>query len=288
MRRVLRIWPLYLLIVGLSLFILPHLSLFELPSYPIYVVQSNIWLKVFLYLFFFANLVLALLGFVPYASQTWSIGTEEQFYLIWPIIVKYIKKNRYILFIGIIVIYHAFKIFIYSDYSYFLPYLEIIKAFWDGFAIDNMAVGALFAFILYKKDKILKLLYHPLFHISSITFFAFLYLNPDSFEHIQSLKYPFLYGILIINLASNSKFTGILESKPTNYLGQISYGLYMFHPIAITIAIKLAIHTGTNSNILIYFISIVLSVGISSFSYNYFESYFLKYKNRYAIIKSGK
>lgn len=101
-RRILRIWPLYLLIVVLSLFVLVHFNIFTWPGFDIETVQSNIFWKLGLFMLFFSNLVLVYFGIIPYASQTWSIGTEEQFYLVWPIIIKVIKKYRLLLMVAIV------------------------------------------------------------------------------------------------------------------------------------------------------------------------------------------
>jgi peptidoglycan/LPS O-acetylase OafA/YrhL len=47
-----------------------------------------------LYLLFLPNLLLFGFGIiVPYASQSWSVGVEEQFYLIWPLLMKFFKNK---------------------------------------------------------------------------------------------------------------------------------------------------------------------------------------------------
>jgi peptidoglycan/LPS O-acetylase OafA/YrhL len=116
MRRILRIWPLYFLIVFLAFFVLPHISLFILPGYGKDVIYSNLFLRLFLYAIFLPNVVQPLLGIVPYVSQTWSIGTEEQYYLIWPIILKYIKNHRIALMLLIIILYFVIGYFLYTPY----------------------------------------------------------------------------------------------------------------------------------------------------------------------------
>ena len=93
-RRALRIWPLYFLVVILSLFVLPYITILNLPGYDATVTQTFLGYKLLLYIFFFANIVFAIFGLVPYCAQSWSIGTEEQFYLVWPILLKYMGGGR--------------------------------------------------------------------------------------------------------------------------------------------------------------------------------------------------
>tara|TARA_B100000809_G_scaffold141390_1_gene138972 strand:- start:1301 stop:1816 length:516 start_codon:yes stop_codon:yes gene_type:complete len=103
LRRILRIWPLYYLIIFLVFFVLPNIEIFTFPGHGKDVIYSNLFWKLILFAIFFPNLVLSLLGIVPYASHTWSIGVEEQHYFIWPIILKYIKKYRVLLMFVIVV-----------------------------------------------------------------------------------------------------------------------------------------------------------------------------------------
>jgi peptidoglycan/LPS O-acetylase OafA/YrhL len=60
---------------------------------------------------------------------------------------------------------------------------------------------------------------------------------PYGFKEFYSL----LFGIIILNFAANRDIGISLESKLLNYLGKISYGIYMFHPIGIVLSIQLAL-----------------------------------------------
>ncbi len=286
-RRILRIWPLYLLIVLSSLFILPHINILLWPGYSLETTQAHLGWKLLLYLFFFANLVLSMFGVIPFASQTWSVGTEEQFYFVWPVIVKYIKKHRALLFIAIIVAYNLCYLFINTPHSNFVPYKHVIKAFVNGFAIDNMAIGGLIAYCLYKNKPILKYIVNIYTFILALGLIVGILIHPIFTPYINHVKFPILFAVLIVNLAANPALSKVLEHKALNYLGSISYGLYMFHPIAVTIAIKMAIYNHSQSNYIIYPISIVLSILISAISLKYFENNFLKLKHKFSIIKSG-
>lgn len=289
MRRILRIWPLYLAIVLLSLFVFPHVGILSIPGYPIEVVQSNLYLKLFLYLFFFANLVLSLLGVIPYASQAWSIGTEEQFYLVWPLIIRFIKKNRLILMIGIVVFYNFINLVLASPVSSSVPYHTIIRAFWSGFKIDTMAIGGFFAVLLFTNQlpQLLKLFKNRIAFNLAILFVAISYIFGMYYPYINNIVYSGCYAIIILNFAANPNIKINLENKLMNSLGNISYGLYMIHPLAIVLTIKFAQKYELLTNWFLYPASVLFTIALAYISYHKYEKYFLRFKTNFSVIKSG-
>ena len=286
-RRILRIWPLYYLIILLALWILPNVSIFTLPGFGKNVIYKDLFLKIILYVIFFPNLVLSLLGVVPYASQTWSIGAEEQYYLVWPIILKNVKKYRIILMILIVLLYLFIALILSSHYSDIIPYKYVLKAFWSSFNIDCMAIGGFFAILLFQKSKYLKIFMNKYLFYSVIVFVCALMINGIYIPYINYEFYASLFGIIILNFAANDKIKISLENRWLNYLGKISYGLYMYHPIGIILSIKIAIFINYTTNWLLYPLSVILTILISAISYKYYESIFLKYKVKYSKVVSG-
>jgi len=297
-RRILRIWPLYFLIITLGLLILPNIPLFDIPDYEKATVYKNLIGKIALYIFFLPNLVSPLLGIVPYSAHTWSIGTEEQFYLTWPVLLKSIKKYRLPLMFIIIAGYLLVARALYSSRTDFLPIKEAIFEFWPTFNIDCMAIGGFFALILHTKNPLLKffqnkyVIYFALalviLLIGNGVYFPILYINHLKFQYFYKEFYAFWFGIIILNFASNPEIPFSLEAKPLKYLGKISYGLYMYQPIGIALAFHIAVLTPGIFNPILYILSIAFTVGIAALSYKYFESYFLQFKRRFSIIASGE
>jgi len=297
LRRILRIWPLYFLIVIVAMVILPNVSMFTLPGYDRATIYEDLPSKVFLYIFFLPNLVSPLFGVVPYASLTWSIGTEEQFYLIWPLILKTIKKYRLALMFIIVAGYLMFARALFSDRTNFLAYKYEINAFWQSFNIASMAIGGFFAMLLHSKNPALKFFLNNYLFYFVLGFTSWLLYHGVYFPHItvNDLPFPYLYkefysfwfGIIILNFAANKDNIINLEQKPIRYLGKISYGLYIYHPIAIVAALHATRRLGTDSNIIIYALSLLLTVLLAGLSYKYFESYFLNFKPNFTSIASG-
>jgi peptidoglycan/LPS O-acetylase OafA/YrhL len=285
LRRVFRIWPLYFFIVILTLLVVPNIAYFELPNLDTSNVFQHMGWVVLLMLLILPNVVLTSFGIVPYGNQTWSIGSEEQFYLIWPVLMKYLK-NKWILIISTIVIYHTVR--------YSLNHLQLegfakgFRGFWNTFHVDIMAVGAAFALIHFKGyNFITKVISHW-----SVQAIAWLGLAVAiwkglwfGFFHYQ--VFAVLFGIVIYNLATNAYSLIKLEFAPLNYLGKISYGLYMYHPFAIVIAIHTCQAMGYSHYVVLYPLAIALTVGISAVSYRFLETPFMSMKKKYTRVESG-
>ena len=286
-RRVLRIWPLYFLILVLAFLILPNINLFTWPGFGKEIIYKDLLLKLFLYAIFFPNLVISLLGIVPYASHTWSIGTEEQYYLIWPVILKHFRKYRMILMLFILVFYLFIENLLATNYSNFLPHKEVIKMFWSTFNIDCMAIGGIYAILLFQKSKFLTFLLNNYLFYATIILVLFMMIKGVYVKHFHYEFYSILFGIIILNFAVNDKIKISLENRVLNYLGNISYGLYMYHPIGIVLSLAIAMSINLTTNWFIYPFSFLITIMLAGLSYKYFESFFLKFKTKFSNIISG-
>ena len=286
-RRILRIWPLYFFIVFLALAILPKIPMFVLPDYDNEYVYRHLLKKVLLFLFFLPNLVSPLAGIVPYAAQTWSIGTEEQFYLAWPVVMKHIKKHRIALMLLIIFGYILVARALWSSHSDFLPFKGYINTFWLVFNIDCMAIGGFFAILLHSKNRFLKYVNNNYVFYSSLIVVSYMLSKWIKIEHLYKESYALFFGLIILNLAANPNIHIKLEAGFIKYLGKISYGLYMYHPIGIVLALTFLRSAGLLSDYVIYPLGLALSIAIAALSYEYFESFFLNLKTKYSTVKSG-
>jgi len=300
-RRVLRIWPLYFLIVILGLFILPQFSFFDIPIWSDNV-SNNLGLKVFFFFLILPNIAALITFPVPYAAQTWSIGVEEQFYLIWPWIINYSKK-----YLSVLLFIIVFLFMIRNSVEYFYQEAvnnttnktdhKLVKALFhyvDHLRIGCMAIGGIGSYLLFfKKEKQLLLIYHPLVQWFTWLLIILLLYTGYIFPFIHHEFFAILFLIIVINISSNKKSIVTMENTFFNFLGKISYGLYMYHNIAIVICIKLlAGKAGLKfetiySNAILYVLSFALTIAMAWLSFNYFEKVFLKFKHLFTKVKSG-
>ena len=88
----------------------------------------------------------------------------------------------------------------------------------------------------------------------------------------------------------------IIKNRLLNYLGEISYGLYMYHMICITGILYLfnrfhleeKIHQNNITAILICLMVLLSTIIIAHISYQYMETYFIRKKGAFRSFTSGK
>ena len=291
-RRVLRIWPLYYLIVIIGFFVLPRFDLFHI-SYLEKSFSENFESNLLLYILILPNLAFSLFPAVPNIGQLWSIGVEEQFYIMWPWLIsksKNIIKTLIIFTLSLILLKFLILILgnFYSDTNWYQP-LKLTVAMSK---FECMAIGGIGAYLLFSKRTILNFAYNKFVLVISIILIPVLiYLTPDKLQDGVHLVYSFLFLIIILNV-SNKNQNNKFDNKVFNYLGGISYGIYMYHFMIITAVLYVCKkYFSTNSelftNSFIYAFTIVLTIGISGLSYRFIERPFIALKAKYSQIKSG-
>jgi len=294
-RRIFRIWPLYYLIIFLGIFVLPHFNFFYIPYLSDHV--NDFWgLKLFVFLFFLPNVADMLFRSAPapFINQTWSVGVEEQFYLLWPWIVKYSKNILKVLLI-IIGTYFAIRttFFVWHINTPDNKVVSDINYFWEYFCIDDMALGGIMAWILYyKKEKALKFLFHKYTQIVTYLVIVFLAVRGISVPFVTFEVYAVPFAVMIINLAANKNTLVTFDFKVLDYLGKVTYGLYMYHGIAIIFGIRAVLAWIPKehlvlSNVVLYLVTFGSCILMTILSYELYENPFLKAKMKYSKIISG-
>lgn len=293
MRRILRIWPLYYLLLILGFLILPNIAFMDTGNLS-HMMHKYFWPQLILNIFLLPNLGRACFTALPFNGMAWSIGVEEQFYFIWPILIKKSKKPlkviimiiiAYIMcFFGAREVKHIFTNYAISSFTNYLP--NII----GYIQIDCMAIGAIGAYLLFYNKRLIQFVFSPLFQFITfvgIFIIIFFYNNKLFSNEIAS----FFFCSLIINVAANKNTFLKLENKVFHYLGKISYGIYMYHSIIIIAMVNLfrKFHLGHNIiEILgLHLLCLIITVGISAVSYRYFENIFLKLKLKRTKVLSG-
>ena len=149
-----------------------------------------------------------------------------------------------------------------------------------------MAVGGLFGWMVFaKKKSALLFLHHPLVQAATYGLLIYFFWTSAHKPIFNYMGHAVLFGILILNVATNPRSFIRLRSRPFDFLGNISFSIYMFHEVAIQIT--LAVFGRAIPNALLYTVSLTLAILIASATYLWFERPFLRLKSRFTIVQNA-
>jgi peptidoglycan/LPS O-acetylase OafA/YrhL len=291
-RRILRIWPLYYLCVFVGFI---GFGILKKMSGEVVMENANPWY----YLFFGANFdIMHTWPLKPDAlllSVLWSVAVEEQFYLTWPIILSLVplKKFKYV-FPAIMVLSLVFRSLHTgdNDHDFAIRYFHTLSV------IGDMALGGSFAYLVSYENKFKKfitempralivLLYAVTLGITLFKDSIFVTGAPVIFER---LVIAFLFGMIILeqNYAKHSIFK-MSRAKTVSKLGIYTYGLYCLHFLGLYFAIKFMNMMRLDGSLTwvsfsMIIVALIISIVISLLSYNLYEKWFLRLKDKFAFI----
>lgn len=285
LRRGLRIWPLYYLLIIILFFVVPQFS-------PFYILQqseeltSSFSIKLIFFLLLLPQLLFAA-GYkaVPGAEQFWTIGSEEIFYLLWP---WFLRKTTNLIFTiaALIAAYHALKFFCYY-YSGTNPfYYKAYLVFYYN-RIDCLLIGALIGLLIFNcNDLWCKFVSSPIGLVTGVAFCSISFF----YGLIQGGTDYFFYALCFGFIVSWIALRPVKENNApriTEFIGKISYSIYMWHFIIVLLAFALlqyvqgkTFDNSVLSNALLYLLSFGLTYLVSTVSYILIERVFLKWKEK--------
>lgn len=277
MRRILRIWPLYYLFIALCLIV----AIFVNDIKNIFSINAC-W-----YLFFTANIALLLNETVRIIIHYWSIGVEEQFYLFWPWLVKLKRNNILRATIILIIIFFVVKsgLWIFAGNKYILYRFMNISRF------HCMLIGSTGAMIYSEgNSRIINFFINPIIQITVWIFFVLIFTGALNLPApIISEVFSVLSLLIILGQITNTKKHINLENNVLDFVGKISYGIYVIHPIVIVIFafIFRSLDLPIIIKFPIVFLSIISSTILLAYlSYRFYEKPFLKLKSAYTVVES--
>lgn len=220
-------------------------------------------------------------------SHFWSLAVEEQFYLIWPMLIFFVPRNYlhksicFAFFLGLLSRILCIALKLNTCWIATLPLTNL----------DSLAIGALLAFYIYNKkqdNERLRYLLNmglwigaPISTAFTITHFAY----PNNlFDEVLFKTFLSLFFVWIIYHASQGfqvQLGNILKNNLILYIGKISYGIYVYHYFMIFFVPKIMAHMGLSfpTNILLQFIVLSLSTLLfATFPWFFIEKPLSKYK----------
>lgn len=220
MRRILRIWPLYYGYMALALI---AVAAFKGE------INSAAWF----YTFFSGNISHALgIGIIP-LYHFWSLGVEEQYYMWYPWMVKYNKKHILYAVCGLCALWLIVKLGLYVFIGKGIAYrIFAVTQF------DCMMLGAAGAIMYYRRTEWFRRLCGN--QLVAIVAWILFFTSGLWVKYIPSPvanEVIALVSLFVIMAGLLSK--PILENKIMNYLGKISYGIYVIHPLLLYVGTTL-------------------------------------------------
>lgn len=289
-RRVLRIWPLYYLVVAVSFGLLPWLDgQFSTPD------GRNIvgrYLPSFLV--FLGNWSMIIRGPVNYDAQSilWSVCVEEQFYLVVPLIVALIRPRlRLPLVLTGMGAAIATRAYISSTHP------SHLAVHFNTFAqADTLLSGVALALLLGRNPRAsragawLAWLQWPIYALALWVLWRANLAHGAVWRKTWEFVAVWVAGVGVVAVAVTVPgwFRAALAYPRLVWLGKISYGLYMFHEVAFWLRDRFARAVGwfPNDQYLLPILAFALTVGLAAGSYYGFERRFLRLKRGWTRVLS--
>ena len=289
-KRALRIWPLYFLLVIIGCILLPHIFSLLHVSYEMPYTFRQVW---YYFLFFFPGLVTFFFGH-HLLEPLWSIGVEEIFYLIWAPLFKRSGRQGVLQMMFTVL---GVKIILMIMVHFFIK-AELFSYVVNMLDFEDMAVGGIGAYWIFNRTKPLTDLYlyrKPVQVVIYAILAAYLifYTNADNKVWNLVFRTPIVSSILIdllfLYLIIGSSLVGNSIIKPRSkyfsYLGEISYGIYMYHMLVIFFMLHffrkyLVALPPVASSLFFYSLLLALVILVAAVSKFTFENYFLRFRKK--------
>ena len=293
-RRVLRIFPVYYLVLTLCV-IIGHFSAIIASELP----PGTAWkLSYFFYLqnwpvFWHGHKVMTGLW-----GAYWSLAVEEQFYFVWPLVILLFSEKA-ILRLCYIALPCALLLRIFLYFSYFDHQFGLMQ--FTPSRVDGLLMGAICSIYMFSHKRPVPMgwiiacgslgscimLYIFVFHWQEVT-------GADKWYGTVGVTGVALLATALVALSQHKIFfiRRLLSLRWLQASGKYSYGAYVYHLILIlglrhyviarlTLKPGLGIHFGILAKCLAAMIEIVCVFIVAKASYDWFETPFLRLKSRF-------
>ena len=307
-RRFLRIFPLYYFYLLVMWLLVSWMAANQIkPKYMSLFHDQLPYALTYIYNFYAASALFE--RYTSFLTHLWSLAVEEQFYILWPLLIFLVPRARYkTAFLSVIGLSFLFRLwvatwtpesvpaFLTSDplrVIYFLPFSHL----------DAFALGALLTVVDIPKAPvqfIALLIGLPVLGIvtdalasgtwSGAANLGLPLLLPYAYKSVwgyTALNY--LFAVLIFGVARRGWFERFLEFRPIAYLGKISYGLYVYHFVIIwLVTVPFRVSSTAPVPFLNAAAALILTTLVAGLSYRLLEKPLMDLKDRFFDVPSGR
>jgi len=222
--------------------------------------------------------------FTPEVSHYWSLSVEEQFYIIFPFILK---KSRTAFYYSVLFIVLVLPLVCWLQ--------ELIKPLNEGVfylfthilvKFQSIATGCLLALLAFNKHLDHNWMFRYKVAVNVVAIFFIFYLGYDTLYSFKAVYVNLIIAVLtgyviVSNMvpASNLIFR-ILNSRVLSTVGILSYSIYIWQQLFTFGSAKLPKYMVTFPG------NVIFIAVISSLSYFFYEKYFLTLKSKFSSLKN--
>ena len=241
-RRVLRIFPLYFVFLAVFIILCPLLDPGYLPQLPGVLPYLLLYLQNWILLSDKYSLSL-------YLFVTWSLAIEEQFYMVWPAIVYFARRERLVKICAGVIIFSILGriacIYLWNNTSLALRFI-----YQNTFTrFEELVFGALLAIAFTYpvwKDRVKKISL-PVFLVSlsvfiSLCVWVFPNLYPTSTVimglgiYTPAAVFSTALIAMLVTYSDNSPIRRLFQNRILAFFGKYSYSMYLLHlPVAMNL-----------------------------------------------------
>lgn len=225
-------------------------------------------------------------------SPTWTLAVEEQFYLLWPLLFTIISKKWFIrtlfaILTGSVVFRVAFVFWCKS---------KSIDASLEGVLLHSnlhfLMTGALLAYFSYNRHRILSRLANSNYLLFSALLLLCLSLIAKNFFWLLIFKlYLSFFSFMLINYVFQNTLLQkirLLQSGFLQFIGRISYGVYLYHTIGLYLitlffikvcGMDIQLLFDFSNSYVVFLLTLISSIIVAAISWIVFEKPILKLKS---------
>lgn len=287
--RFIRIYPLYIFLIFLSIYLYPSL-------------QGNLLQNISLSLLPFGNVGGGIIatGTLAAGAMFWAIAVETQFYLVFPFLIRFLNEHRFKLLWGIIALFITIRLLAFltgdvnmSSFGYFSIFGRM----------DEFIIGMLAAYVFLTNKSLLRRRPRLKALMSGLSIVLLLFIINRLRHHFGYVPFEGFYVILptiegLLAAALIVTYVNMFQDKPKSALshllaklGELSYSLYLTHFMLITLLVaKVNLPNILGDwwwSSLFYGVFLVFpgTIAFSLLTYNFVEKPFLQLRKKYVTDK---
>ena len=216
-------------------------------------------------------------------AVAWSLATEEQFYLVWPPLEKWLSRYLLPIMVGLLVINQLinFRVILAAQHAR----LEVLQS-----TFTPILLGVVLAHALHSKDWYDRLA--GLFAnrwatvVSFVVMLLVINFQPLGAD-ISGFPRLLIHLIMTVFLAAcvlneQHALAPVFQWSPFVRIGQISYGMYLFHMFVVAMSAAVLSRIGLSQPIFLFVATLIGTVIVAELSFRFYEKPFLRLKGRWS------